>query len=156
MAEGARVVVAEVLRVAAVLAEAPVVEVAVGVVVEIKKKVMKKIILYTIPVLISLIWLFINHQTLNPISLKGPYFLTFYLILLFGFYTSTVILIYFREKISKLTFCLMISILFLGVIKLMVGISLHKPFGYLLTIIILEMIITFLIFLKLLTFNAKI
>lgn len=69
-------------------AEAVVEEDAVVAEVNRKIKAMKKIIIHSIPVLISLIWLVFTHHTFNPISLKGPSFLSFayYRILCFNFY----------------------------------------------------------------------
>ena len=40
----------------------------------------KKILIHKIPVLLSLIWLITINHTLDPISLKGHYFLKFYFI----------------------------------------------------------------------------
>ncbi len=103
---------------------------------------MKKIIVHTVAVLISLIWLFINHHTLNPVSVKGPVFLKFYLMLLLSYYISIFILKFFKERIGKTTWCFMVSIFFLGVIKLIRGISLGKPIGFLVMILIIEIVVT--------------
>jgi len=102
---------------------------------------MKKIIIHTVPVLISLLWLiFVNH-TLNPVSLKGTYFLRFYLILLSGFYVSVLLLKLFREPISRSTFYFTMAILILGIVKLIRGMYLGKPVGYLLIILTVEIIV---------------
>lgn len=102
---------------------------------------MKKIILHSTPVVISLIWLLFAHHTFNPISLKGPSFLFFYLLLIIGFYASVFILKLIEEKISEATFYFMISIFILGIIKLIKGIYLGKPVGFLILILIVEIIV---------------
>ncbi|GAA4164367.1 hypothetical protein GCM10022217_34880 [Chryseobacterium ginsenosidimutans] len=102
---------------------------------------MKKIIIHTIPVIMSLVWLVINTDTFNPIFLKGPDFLKFYLILLLGFYSSVFVLKSFKESISKTTFYFMISIFILGIVKLIRGIFLGKPVRFLIMILILELIV---------------
>ena len=102
---------------------------------------MKKIIIHTVPVVISFIWLFTVNHTFDPISLKGPHFLKFYLILVFGLYASVFALKVFGESISKATFYFMISIFLVGVIKLIKGILLAKPVGFLIMILILEFIV---------------
>ncbi len=114
---------------------------------------MKKILIHTIPVLISLIWLIAINHTLDPISLRGSYFLKFYLILVFGVYASVFTLKFFEETISKTTFYFLISIFLLGVVKLVKGIFLGKPIGYLLMILILEIIVS--VFLNLFYVNHK-
>ncbi|ANF50686.1 hypothetical protein A0O34_09190 [Chryseobacterium glaciei] len=116
---------------------------------------MKKIIIHTIPIIISLIWLIVNNDTFNPISLKGPEFLKFYLILLLGFYVSIFILKSFKDVVSKTTFYFMISIFVLGIVKLMRGIILEKPVGFLLIILAIETIIGSFLMLKLLTGDEK-
>jgi hypothetical protein len=102
---------------------------------------MKKMIIHTVPVLISFLWLVLINHTFNPISLKGPTFLKFYLILLLGFYSSVFILKLFKEEVSKTTFYFMISIFILGIIKLIRGIFLGKPVGFLIMILFLEFIV---------------
>lgn len=114
---------------------------------------MKKILIHTTAVLLSFIWLFIVHHTLNPISLKGPYFLKFYLILIFGFYASVFMLKLFGEAISKTTFYFMISIFLFGIVKLFRGIFLGKPVGFLMMILILELIV--ILFINLSKVNHK-
>lgn len=47
---------------------------------------MKNLIIHSIPVAAGMIWLEVECRTLNPLSLKGPDFLKFYVILLLGFY----------------------------------------------------------------------
>jgi len=102
---------------------------------------MKRIIIHAIPVIISLIWLVVDKESFNPIFLKGPDFLKFYLILLFGFYSSVFVLKFFKESISKTTLYFMISIFILGIVKLIRGIFLEKPVGFLIVILILELIV---------------
>lgn len=106
-----------------------------------KIKAMKKIIIHSIPVVISLIWLIFTQHTFNPISLKGPSFLFYYLLLIIGFYASVFILKLIKEKISEATFYFMISIFILGIIKLIKGIYLDKPVGFLILILIVEIIV---------------
>lgn len=103
----------------------------------------------------SLVWLVINKDTFNPISLKGPDFLKFYLILLFGFYSSVFGLKLFKESISKTTFYFMISIFILGIVKLIRGLFLGKPVGFLILILILEFIVILFINLNNLKFKLK-
>lgn len=116
---------------------------------------MKKIIIHIIPVIISLAWLVINTDTINPISLKGPDFLKFYLILLFGFYSSVFVLKLFKESISKTTLYFMISIFILGIVKLIRGLFLGKPVGFLILILILELIVILFVNLNNLKFKLK-
>ncbi|PKF75099.1 hypothetical protein [Chryseobacterium sp. PMSZPI] len=106
---------------------------------------MKKIIIHSIPVLLSFIWLFGEHDTFNPITLKGPEFLTFYLILLLGFYSSIFLLKIAKESISKITFYGMSGIFVLGIIKLIRGLLLGRPIGFLMMILILECIVGVLV-----------
>ncbi|KMQ69779.1 hypothetical protein ACM39_01645 [Chryseobacterium sp. FH2] len=106
---------------------------------------MKKIIIHTVPLIISWLWLVINKETYNPITLKGPDFLKFYLILLLGFYSSFFLLKTLRETISKTTFYFMILIFSLGIVKLIRGIFLGKPIGFLAMILILESIVNLII-----------
>ncbi|WP_228461037.1 hypothetical protein [Chryseobacterium defluvii] len=75
---------------------------------------MKKIILHAVPVIISVLWLVTKYQTYDPITLKGPVFLKFYLLLLSGFYISVFILKFFKEQASKTTFFFMIFIFLLA------------------------------------------
>ncbi|MDR6404998.1 MULTISPECIES: hypothetical protein [Chryseobacterium] len=103
---------------------------------------MKKIIIHTIPVAISWVWLIVDKNTFNPISLKGPDFLKFYLILLLGFYSSVFLLKSFMENISKATFYFMTLIFALGIVKLIRGIMLGKPIGFLMVVLIMEILIT--------------
>lgn len=109
---------------------------------------MKKIIFHSVSFLISLIWLVKEHHTYNPITLKGPDFLKFYFILLLGFYVSVIILTFFKETISKITIYFMIFITVLGIVKLIRGIILVKPVGYLLAIMFFEVavLIYFMLF----------
>lgn len=114
---------------------------------------MKKNIIHSIPVVTSFIWLALTKSTFNPISLKGPDFLNFYFILLFGFYASIFVLKFFEEAISKTTFYYLMPIFVLGIIKLIRGLYLGKPIGYLLIILILE--IAVFIIIKSFQFNQK-
>ncbi|ASK31270.1 hypothetical protein CEY12_14665 [Chryseobacterium sp. T16E-39] len=102
---------------------------------------MKKIILYGVSLIISMMWLILNHQTIDPFSLKGPEFLKFYLIFLFGFYTSVIIMKYFKEQRSNTTIFFMIFILAIGIIKLIKGLILGKPVGYLVILLGIEFIV---------------
>jgi hypothetical protein len=101
---------------------------------------MKKILFHSATIAISMIWLVINHQTYNPFSLKGPEFLKFYLILLSGFYLSVFSLNYLRQTFSNTTFYFMILILVSGVIKIIIGLFLGKPVGYLVILLIIQFI----------------
>lgn len=114
---------------------------------------MKKILIHTIPVLLSFIWLIFIKEAFNPITLKGPDFLILYLILIAGFYTSIFVLKFFKENISNITFYFMISIFLLGIVKFVRGICLGKPVGFLMIILMLE--ITVFIFLSLFYLNHK-
>lgn len=98
---------------------------------------MKKILFYSVPIMISLIWLILTQQTYNPISIKGPEFLKFYLILVLGFYAS----VSFKENSSKITLYFMILIMLLGIVKLIKGLMIGKPVGYLVMILMVEGII---------------
>ncbi|MBL1221625.1 hypothetical protein JET18_12305 [Chryseobacterium sp. L7] len=102
---------------------------------------MKKILFYSVPVIISIIWLILTQQTCNPISIKGPEFLKFYLILVLGFYASVMILKSFKENSSKIILYFMILILLLGIVKLIKGLIIGKPVGYLVMILMVEGII---------------
>ncbi len=99
---------------------------------------MKKIFIHTVPVLLSFIWLAAVHHTVDPISLKGPHFLRFYLLLVSGFYTLAFSLKLFRQKISKTTLHFTVLIFALGIVKLIKGIVLGKPVGFLIMILIIE------------------
>lgn len=115
---------------------------------------MKKLIFHSVAFAISMIWLVTEQQTYNPISLKGQEFLKFYLILLLGFYTSIFILKLIKEKISEVTFYFMISIFILGIIKLVKGIYLGKPVGFLIMILVVELIV--ILFINVSKLNHKI
>ncbi|CAI8851395.1 hypothetical protein [Chryseobacterium sp. IT-36CA2] len=103
---------------------------------------MKKLIIHSVPVVISFMWLMAIHQTFNPIILKGPDFLKFYLILILGFYASVFILNSLKETVSKVTLYFAILIFLLGAVKLIRGIMLGKPIGFLVMILIVESIVT--------------
>lgn len=102
---------------------------------------MKKNIIYSVPLITSLIWLLFTGNTMNPFILKGPDFLRFYLILLFGFYASVFALKIGKEPFLEAARCGMILIFVLGVIKLLRGVLLGKPVGFLLLILIMESIV---------------
>ncbi|WP_077413255.1 hypothetical protein [Chryseobacterium sp. JV274] len=102
---------------------------------------MKKLTIHSVPVGVSFMWLMTACQTLNPIILKGPDFLKFYLILVLGFYASFFSLNSLRETISETTFYFTGFIFLLGIIKLVRGIMLGKPVGFLVMILILECIV---------------
>jgi len=120
----------------------------------VKKIAMKKLIFHSVAFAISMIWLVAEQQTYNPISLKGQEFLKFYLILLLGFYASIFILKLIKEKISEVTFYFMISIFILGIIKLVKGIYLGKPVGFLIMILVVELIV--ILFINVSKLNHKI
>lgn len=105
---------------------------------------MKKLIIHSIPVVISFIWLAIECHTLNPFTVKGPEFLKFYLILIPGFYFSVFIGKPLKESISKTTFYFTLFIFLLGVVKLIRGILLEKPVGFLVMILIGECVVMLL------------
>lgn len=105
---------------------------------------MKKLIIHFIPVGISFLWLAGECRTLNPITIKGPEFLKFYLVLILGFYLSVFILKSFKESISKTTCYYTLFIFLLGIIKLIRGIHLEKPIGFLAMILIGESIVALL------------
>lgn len=97
---------------------------------------MKKILIHTLPVVPGFVWLILIHHTFNPVILKGPDFLKFYLILMFSFYASVFSLTLFKESISKTTLYFMALIFILGTVKLINGIILQRPVGFLLMILI--------------------
>ena len=102
---------------------------------------MKKIAVHLASMTISLIWLVIYQQTWNPFSLKGSQFLKFYLILLMGFYTSVLILKFLQKPISKTVRYFMLMILLVGIIKLLKGLYLGKPIGYLTILLMIEVVV---------------
>ncbi|KAA2221503.1 hypothetical protein [Chryseobacterium sediminis] len=114
---------------------------------------MKKLIIHSVPAVVSFMWLITACQTLNPIIIKGPDFLKFYLILVLGFYASVFILNSLRESISKTTFYFIGFIFLLGIIKLIRGIMLGKPVGFLVMILILECVVA--VFLTMSHINKK-
>ncbi|MFZ4931745.1 hypothetical protein [Chryseobacterium sp. Mn2064] len=103
---------------------------------------MKKIIIHSVPVVISFILLVEVFQTFNPIILKGPDFLKFYLILILGFYASVFVLKSLKEIVSGITHSFAGLIFLLGIIKLVRGVMLEKPIGFLVIILIIEIIVT--------------
>ncbi|RQO39444.1 hypothetical protein DBR39_10750 [Chryseobacterium sp. KBW03] len=115
---------------------------------------MKKITIHSVPVVISFIWLFATCQTFNPFTLKGPDFLKFYIILLLGFYASVFMINSLTETIPKTTLYFAGLIFLLGIIKLIRGMLLGKPVGFLVMILIAECIVT--VFFMLAHVNKKI
>ncbi|PWW28569.1 hypothetical protein [Chryseobacterium sp. AG844] len=103
---------------------------------------MKKLIIHSAPVVIGFIWLMTVHQTFNPVILKGPDFLKFYVILVLGFYASFFMLNSLKETISGTTIYFAGFIFLLGIIKLIRGFLLGKPVGFLVMILIAECIVT--------------
>ncbi len=114
---------------------------------------MKRLLIHTIPAVISFIWLLSVNHTSNPFSLKGPDFLKFYLILIFMFYSLILILKYFKHKISETVLYGLVSIILVGIIKLFIGIFLGKPVGFLIMILLFEVIVFLII--KISYFNYK-
>lgn len=108
----------------------------------IKLIIMKKLIIHSVPVVIGFIWLMAVHQTFNPVILKGPDFLKFYVILVLGFYASFFLLNSLKETISGTAFYFAGFIFLLGIIKLIRGVILGKPVGFLVVILIAEGIVT--------------
>lgn len=118
---------------------------------EIKNSKMKTALIHTIPVVISLIGIRLMNHKFNPISLKGPDFLKFYILLLFGFYLTVFA---GRYKNLTVTFYFSISIFLLGICKLCRGVFLSKPVGFLVILLILQFIV--ILFFKQDDFNQKI
>jgi len=105
---------------------------------------MRRIFIHTIPFAISFLWLLTHNHASNPFSLKGPDFLRFYLVLIFGFYTLTFVLNY-AHKISETTLYCLGLIFLIGTIKLFIGVILGKPVRFLIMILILELIVLMII-----------
>lgn len=103
---------------------------------------MKKFIIHSVPVVISFMWLMAVPQTFNPVILKGPDFLKFYLMLVLGFYASLFIVNSLKETISGMTLYFAGFIFLLGIIKLIRGVMLGKPVGFLVIILIAECVVT--------------
>ncbi len=118
-------------------------------------KAMKRMLIHTIPAVISFIWLITVNNTLNPFSLKGPDFLRFYLILIFGYYTSAFVLKHFRKEVSEIILYCLSAVFLVGTIKLIIGISLGKPVGFLIIILILELNVFLIIKRSYLRFKLK-
>ncbi|MBE4950475.1 hypothetical protein [Chryseobacterium culicis] len=102
---------------------------------------MRKLTIHSVPILISFTWLIVLHQTFNPVILKGPDFLKFYLILISGFYASIFLLKNLKETISRTTLYFSGFILLLGIIKLVRGMILGKPIGFLIIILLMEIVV---------------
>ena len=102
---------------------------------------MKKVLIHILPVTFGFTWLILVNRTFNPLFLKGPDFLKFYLILIFGFYASILVLKSFKETISGTTYCFMALIFLMGIVKMIRGILLGKPVGFLILILVLEFIV---------------
>ncbi|KFF22469.1 hypothetical protein [Chryseobacterium sp. JM1] len=103
---------------------------------------MKKIIIHSLPIWVSFVGLAVFCHTLNPIMVRGPEFLKFYFTLTIGFYLSVLSLRSFGERLSKVSFYLMIFIFLLGVVKLFRGLSLDRPVGILFSILVAEIMIS--------------
>ncbi|MBD8083155.1 hypothetical protein [Chryseobacterium caseinilyticum] len=114
---------------------------------------MKTTALYSVSVFTAMFWLFISHQTLNPITLKGPIFLQLYLIILTGFCVTVILGKLLKINNPRPILYFLISIFSLGIIKLIRGIYLGKPVGYLTVILMIE--ITVILFFKSTHFNRK-
>ncbi|PQA94684.1 hypothetical protein B0A69_09530 [Chryseobacterium shigense] len=108
---------------------------------------MKKIIIHSVPIGVSFTGLEIFCHTLNPIMVRGPEFLKFYLMMLLGFYISVFCLKPFRENDSATSLYFMLFIFMMGVVKLIRGISIDRPVGILFSILVAE-IIVFVIFMS--------
>ncbi|MGH1518585.1 hypothetical protein [Chryseobacterium sp. JK1] len=102
---------------------------------------MKKIIIHSVPVVISFILLVEVFQTFNPVILKGSDFLKFYLILILGFYTSVFVLNSLKKSVSGITHYFTGLIFLLGIVKLVRGVMLGKPIGFLAIVLIIEIIV---------------
>ncbi|MDQ8747988.1 hypothetical protein ATE49_18365 [Elizabethkingia miricola] len=99
---------------------------------------MKNIIIHSVPVVIAFVWIALTSGTFNPIIIKGPDFLKFYMLLIFGFYISVFLLQPFKEISSRITLYFMIFIFALGTIKLVRGLILDKPVGILILILLIQ------------------
>lgn len=106
---------------------------------------MKKLIIHSVSIIISFIWLVVECGTINPVTLKGPDFLKFYMTLVLGFYLSVFMLKLLGETISQTTFYFLMLIGGLGIIKLIRGMMLGKPIGFLMMILTMELIVLFLL-----------
>lgn len=106
---------------------------------------MKKVLIHTFPVMLVFISLILINNTFNPLILKGPDFLKFYLMLVFGFYASILILQIFKERISEITYCFTGLIFLLGIVKMTRGILLGKPVGFLLLLLFLQIMVFYFI-----------
>ena len=137
----------------AVAAAVVVADVAVDAEAKKLKNEMKSILFYSVSTMGSVIWLINSHQTFNPIALKGPDFLKFYLMLLIGLYLSILIGKFLKLSHSKTIFYFLIAILLLGITKLFRGLYLGKPVGYLVMILIMELIV--IVFITSSQFNNK-
>jgi hypothetical protein len=104
---------------------------------------MKKLLFNSVSIVAGMICLLFEHHTFDPISLKGPEFLKFYLIVLLGFYGSIIIQKFCKETISRTTFYFMVFILILGIVKLFKGLILGRPVGYLVILLIIECMIMY-------------
>lgn len=108
---------------------------------------MKKVLIHTLPVALTFTGLLVTGHAFNPVALKGPDFLKSYLILIFSFYASVFSSTLFKESISKTTLYGMALIFILGVVKLINGIILQKPVGFLLMILTGELAVMLSVYL---------
>ncbi len=115
--------------------------------IDLKPNAMKKILIHSLPIALSFTWLLSTGHTFNPVTLKGPDFLKFYLVLISSFYALVFSLTLFRESISKTTLYFMALIFISGIVKLIKGMILQKPVGFLLIILIGELAVILSVYL---------
>lgn len=115
--------------------------------IDLKPDAMKKTLIHALPVALSFSWLLLTGHTFNPIILKGPDFLKFYLLLISSFYALVFFLSLFRERISKTTLYFMALLIISGIVKLIKGMILQKPVGFLLIILIGELAVMLSVYL---------
>ncbi|UOU99314.1 hypothetical protein MUU74_04985 [Chryseobacterium daecheongense] len=106
---------------------------------------MKNLISHSVSIGISMFWLVSEHHIYNPILLKGPDFLAFYLILIITFYLSIFMVRLIKGSVSGITTFFMIFILGVGIVKLIRGLMLGKPIGFLVIILIVEVFVSLFI-----------
>ncbi|MDQ1098172.1 MULTISPECIES: hypothetical protein [Chryseobacterium] len=102
---------------------------------------MKNTTIQATSLLISLLWIGLMHQTLNPFALKGPEFLSFYSILLFGWYITLLFAKFYKGSFSKTTVVFGVFIFIFGAIKFVKGVYLGKPVGLLILMLIIQVIV---------------
>jgi len=114
---------------------------------------MKSSLLYSVSILLGFSWIIFQNNTCNPIALQGTDFLKFYLILLTGFSLTVFLGKFLKINNRKQIVYFLTAIFVLGIIKLIRGIYLGKPVGYLTVILIIQ--ITAILFIKSLYFTKK-